>query len=127
MRSQIFTFALLVAIIVAACGGDGGGGESIQGDDVVVEMFDNRFGFDDITIPVGGTVTWVGAGRNPHNSVAADGSWSTESVFGSPDQFEDDEATLTYNTAGVYVFYCTYHGNSDGDGMSGTLTVEALG
>ena len=63
------------------------------------------------------------AGANPHNAVEADGLWSTETVFGSLDQFEGDEAVLTYDEAGEYVFFCTYHGNSGGAGMAGTLIV----
>lgn len=110
-------------LILAACGSDSGGGESVEGVAVVVDMFDNRYQFTDIRIPVGGSVTWVGAGANPHNSVDANEAWSTESDWGDLDQYEGDEATLTYNTAGEYIFYCTYHGNADGDGMAGTLTV----
>ena len=53
------------------------------------------------------------------HAVAADGSWSTEEVFGSLEQLEGDEAVLTYDQPGEYVFFCTYHGNSDGDGMAG--------
>jgi plastocyanin len=118
--------ALMGVVLVASCGGDGGEA-SISGDDVVVDMFDNRFEFTDISVPVGGTVNFVGAGRNPHNAVAADGSWSTENVFGSLEQLEGDEALLTFDSPGSYVFYCTFHGNADGAGMSGTLTVEAGG
>ena len=110
-------------LVIAACGGGDAGGESIAGTDVVVDMYDNRFEYTEIEIPVGGTVTWVGAGANPHNAVDANEEWSTETVFGSLDQLEGDEATLTYNTAGTYVFFCTYHGNAEGNGMAGTLIV----
>ncbi len=109
-------------LLIAACGGEGGG-ETVSGDDVVVRMFDNRFEFTEIRIPVGGTVGFVGAGRNPHNAVAADGSWSTEDVFGSLEQLEGDEAVLTFDAPGEYVFFCTFHGNAEGDGMAGTLIV----
>jgi plastocyanin len=116
---------LLGLLLLVACGGGEDQEASISADDVVVDMFDNRYQYTEITIPLGGTVTFVGAGRNPHNAVAGDGSWSTEEVFGAAEQFEDDEALLTFETAGIYVFYCTFHGNADGDGMSGTLIVEA--
>lgn len=124
MRRRILVLAAAGATLLFACGGSADeGGESIQGEDVTVDMFDNRFEYTEIEIPVGGTVTWVGAGRNPHNAVDADGAWSTETVFGSLDQLEGDEAPLTYDTAGTYVFYCTYHGSAEGDGMAGTLIV----
>lgn len=123
MRKRLFALAAAGALLIGACGGGSDAGESITGDDVVVEMYDNRFEYTEINIPVGGSVNWVGAGQNPHNAVAADGSWSTESVFGSLDQYEGDEAVLTYDQPGEYIFFCTYHGNSEGDGMAGTLIV----
>lgn len=115
-------YGLLGLLLIASCGGDGAG-ESISGENVVVQMFDNRFEYTEIRIPVGGTVTFVGAGRNPHNAVAADGSWSTEDVFGSLEQLEGDEAVLTVDQPGEQIFFCTFHGNADGDGMAGTLIV----
>lgn len=50
--------------------------------DVTVRMLDNSFDSFVIEVPVGAQVTFLGAGRNPHNAVAADGSWSTETEFG---------------------------------------------
>ena len=124
MSKGLLTLALASVVVFTACGGsDDEGSEVIEGDNVVVEMYDNRFQYTEIRIPVGGSVNWVGAGRNPHNAVAANEEWSTETVFGSLDQFEGDEAVLTYEEPGEYVFYCTYHGNAEGDGMAGTLIV----
>lgn len=94
-----------------------------SGDSVTVEMFDNRFEPAEIRVPVGGSVTFLGAGDAPHNAVAADGSWSTETVFGSLAQLEGDAATLEFTQPGEYVFYCTLHGSSDGGGMAGRLVV----
>lgn len=110
-------------VFVVACSG-AAANTSISGDDVRVLMFDNRFQYTEIHIPVGGTVEWVGAGRNPHNAVAADGSWSTETVFGSLDQMEGDAASITYERPGEWVFFCTLHGNAEGEGMAGVLVVD---
>lgn len=123
MRRCLVALALAGALINVACGDSDGGGDAVQGEEVVVDMFDNRFEYTEISIPVGGSVTWRGAGANPHNAVDAEGGWSTEDVFGSLDQQEGDEATLTYSTAGTYTFFCTYHGNAEGNGMAGTLIV----
>ena len=112
--------------LIASCGGGDRAGESISGENVVVRMFDNRFEYTEIRIPVGGTVTFVGAGRNPHNAVAADGSWSTEDVFGSLEQMEGDEAVLTVDKPGEQVFFCTFHGNAEGEAMAGTLIVGPI-
>lgn len=99
----------------------------MSGEDVEVDMFDNRYQYTEINIPVGGTVNFEGAGRNPHNAVASDGSWSTEDVFGSLEQLEGDEAVLTFDQPGEYPFFCTFHGNAQGDGMAGTLIVGPTG
>jgi plastocyanin len=123
VKSRVSALALAGVLALVACGGSDDGGGSIEGENVVVDMYDNRFEYTEIRIPVGGTVNWVGAGRNPHNAVAANGEWSTETVFGSLEQYEGDEAVLTYDEAGEYVFFCTFHGNAQGDGMAGTLTV----
>ncbi|MFP5331858.1 MAG: right-handed parallel beta-helix repeat-containing protein [Acidimicrobiia bacterium] len=124
-RLGSFGFPLLGLLLVGvvACGG----GESESSDHVVVEMFDNRFSPIEIQVPVGGSVTFVGAGLAPHNAVAADGSWSTESAFGSLEQFEGDVATLVFDQPGVYPFFCTFHGNAERDGMAGTLIVGEAG
>jgi plastocyanin len=121
MKFKLFGFALVGAMVLAACGSSGGG--TIEGTDVVVDMYDNVFEYTEIRIPVGGSVNWVGAGRQPHNAVAADGTWTTESVFGSLEQFDGDEALLEYDQPGEYTFFCTYHGNAEGDGMAGVLVV----
>ncbi|MGH8928102.1 MAG: right-handed parallel beta-helix repeat-containing protein [Acidimicrobiia bacterium] len=90
---------------------------------VTVRMFDNSFGPEEIWVPVGAEVTFVGAGRNPHNAVAADGSWSTKEVLGSLEQLEGDEATIRFATPGEYLFFCTFHGTSQGEGMAARLVV----
>jgi len=123
VRARSLTLALAGVLLFAACADSTDDAETIEGQDVVVEMYDNRFEYTEIKIPVGGSVNWVGAGQNPHNAVEANGEWSTETVFGSLDQYEGDEAVLTYDQPGEYVFFCTYHGSASGTGMAGTLIV----
>lgn len=122
MKPGLVAVAILAAVTVA-CGGSGSEGGVLEGDDVEVLMFDNRFEYTEIKIPVGGSVNWIGAGANPHNAVDADEEWSTETVFGSLEQYEGDEAVLTYDKPGEYVFFCTFHGNAEGEGMAGILIV----
>ena len=127
MKLKVLLAALIGGLILGACGGGSASDGHIEGQDITVEMYDNRFQYSEIRIPVGGTINWLGAGRNPHNAVAADGSWSTEDVFGSLEQYEGDSAVLTYDQPGEYVFYCTFHGNAEGDGMAGVLIVGESG
>lgn len=115
--------ALIMSSLLISCGGDEVGG-ILEGHDVTVEMFDNRYSHTEVHIPVGGTVEWVGAGRNSHNAVSAGGEWSTEDEFGSLEQAKGDVASITYDRPGEYLFYCTFHGNPEGKGMAGRLIVE---
>jgi plastocyanin len=111
-----------LALVVAACSGVAAN-TVVTGEDVTVLMYDDQFQYTEIRIPVGGSVDWVGAGRNPHNAVATDGSWSTESVFGGLEQYDGEAALLTYDRPGEYIFFCTFHGNAAGEGMAGVLAV----
>ena len=86
-------------------------------------MFDNRFEYTEIRIPVGGSVNWIGAGANPHNAVDSDGAWSTEDVWGDLEQRDGDSAVVVYDQPGEYTFFCTFHGNADGAGMAGKLII----
>lgn len=122
MRTRLITFGVILSIVLAACGGEPEV-TVLEGQDVTVKMFDNRFDFNEIHIPVGGSVNFLGAGNNPHNAVAADESWSTEDVFGSLGQNEGESAVLKFDAPGTYEFFCTFHGNAEGSGMAGTLIV----
>jgi plastocyanin len=124
MSRRLCAAALLGAVLLVACGG-GEAATVTEGQDVIVRMFDNRYEYNEIHIPPGGTVTFVGAGRNPHNAMASDQSWSTEDVFGTLKQLEGDEAVIDFAQPGEYGFFCTFHGNAEGEGMAGTVIVEA--
>ncbi|HJR87185.1 MAG TPA: right-handed parallel beta-helix repeat-containing protein [Acidimicrobiia bacterium] len=113
-----------LGLLALACGGVGEAPDPRQ---VTVEMLDNSFSIPEMRVPVGAEVTFVGAGRNPHNAVAADGSWSTESSFGSLEQTSGDAATVRFDRPGDYVFFCTFHGNAEGSGMAGRLVVGDAG
>ncbi len=110
----------VLGLLALACGGVGEAPDPRQ---VTIEMLDNSFSIPEIRVPVGAEVTFLGAGRNPHNAVAADGSWSTESSFGSLAQTAGDAATVRFDQPGEYVFFCTFHGNAEGSGMAGRLVV----
>jgi plastocyanin len=124
MTKRRVAAALLGALLLVACGG-GEETTTIEGQDVTVLMFDNRFEYNEIHVPPGGSVNFVGGGRNPHNAVASDESWSTEDVFGSLEQLEGDEAIIDFDQPGEYPFFCTFHGNAEGSGMAGVVIVEA--
>ncbi|MEX2622985.1 MAG: right-handed parallel beta-helix repeat-containing protein [Acidimicrobiia bacterium] len=105
---------------LAACGGVG---DAPDPGHVVVDMRDNSFSPTELRVPVGAEVMFVGAGRNPHNAVAADGSWTTETSFGTLQQMNGDRAVVRFDQPGEYSFFCTFHGTADGSGMAGRLVV----
>ena len=111
---------IAITVVLAACSGVAQAPDPLQ---VTVRMLDNSFDRSSVEVPVGAVVTFVGAGRNPHNAVASDGSWSTESEFGSLEQFEGDSASIRFDQPGEYTFFCTFHGSAEGSGMSGRLLV----
>lgn len=122
MNRRWLVLALAGALALVSCGG-GDASEVLEGENVTLNMFDNRYEFTEIRIPVGGSVEFYGAGNNPHNAVASDGSWTTEDVFGSLEQNEGDSAVITYDQPGTWTFFCTFHGNASGAGMAATLIV----
>ena len=124
MKLRVALAILIAALLLVACGGKSDKGDVLKGENVEVLMFDDRFEYTEVHIPVGGSVNWLGAGANAHNSVDSEEAWSTESVWGDLEQFDGDSAILTYDEPAVYVFFCTFHGNSGGAGMAGKLIVE---
>lgn len=112
---------LLLSIVVAACGGDASGdpGAGALGpDQVQVFGYDDVFSPEIVEIPVGGEVEWRMEGENPHNVFASDGTWQSEL-----NMFRGDKYSRTFDTAGVYPYFCTFHGTAEGDGMAGYVVV----
>jgi plastocyanin len=120
LRAFVRLDLVVAAIIVTACSGVA---EPADPMNVTVRMLDNSFESPVIEVPVGALVTFLGAGRNPHNAVAADGSWSTETEFGSLEQFEGEAASIRFDAPGDYTFFCTFHGTAEGGGMAARLLV----
>ncbi len=90
--------------------------------DLVVEMYDNRFDQPVYQIDVGDTVEFVNVGRAPHNAIAFDGSWTTETSFGALAMNDGDSTTITFDVPGTYDYFCSFH-TVDGIGMTATLIV----
>jgi hypothetical protein len=77
-----------------------------------------------VRIPVGGSVVFHNAGRNAHNAISMDKSWSSEKTFGNITIPPDQMTEMVFPTAGVYPLYCTFHGTPDGKaGMVGVVIV----
>jgi plastocyanin len=112
--------SLFALVAMLACGGgDRQGGN-------FVNMYDNAFNAAVVRVPVGVPVKWINVGKNVHNAVAADGSWSTGGPK-APDLAPGAEQDVAFAKPGIYRYYCTYHGTRDGKGMAGVVVVGDVG
>ncbi len=86
-----------------------------------VKMLDNAFNAPVVRIPVGAGVAFTNAGRTPHNVVPVDpAKWPTiDTSAVAP----GERRAYALDSAGVYEFYCSYHGTKDGFGMAGAVVV----
>lgn len=118
---RLLLLLAIPAVVVAACGGDD------PEADAEVRMLDNSFAPNVLEVDTGATVSFVNDGAVAHNAIAADGSWSTEDSFGDLAMDAGDATTITFDTPGVYDFFCSYHATQDEDGdwqgMVGTIVV----
>lgn len=125
--------AALAALMLAASGcghaafgmGDhhnqmhGGGGGAPQtpvlssASEVNVEIAGFDFSPRDLTVQTGTAVTWTNRDGVPHDATGRDGVWGTALLK------QNESATITFDSAGVYEYYCTVHPD-----MKGTLTAE---
>ena len=85
-----------------------------------VDAVDNVFKPAYITVKAGTTITFRNDGRNSHNVYpAVDGAFAPVVT----DDFEPGtEATLTFDEAGDYPYYCTLHATTT-KGMVGAVRV----
>ena len=85
---------------------------------VTIDMVNFAFANTERTVPAGTAVTWVNKDSGPrHSATAADGSFDTGLFDGG------EQASITFDAPGTYVYYCTLHGSPDGSGMAATITV----
>ena len=86
-----------------------------------VEMKDNVYIPDSVSIAVGDSVTWVNNGRSPHNVTYGDKSKQSESI-------EPGESySITFDSAQTLYYYCSFHSAGPGKGMAGVVKVGTGG
>lgn len=113
--------ALLAGALIAAPSAPGARAAT-QGVTVADYSFtDGTSGTSTTTITAGDTVTWTWSGASPH-SVTAD-----DSSFDEPPGSSKTSGTFSrqFNTPGTFAYYCRIHGAPGGQGMSGTVVVQA--
>ena len=102
---------ILAPALLFACKGEPRAG-------TFVSMIDNAFNAQVTRVPVGARVIFTNVGASLHNAVAGDSAWAT-----APEIKPGTGATVVFETAGVYRYYCTFHGTRDGKGMAGVIVV----
>jgi plastocyanin len=109
--------------LTAALGGCGKPEEKPTGT-VLVSMADNSYSPAIVRIPAGGSIVFMNVGRNEHNVIAVDKSWSSERTFRNIKMRPDDMTEIVIGKEGVYPFYCSFHATPDGKtGMVGVAVV----
>ncbi|MEX2245933.1 MAG: plastocyanin/azurin family copper-binding protein [Dehalococcoidia bacterium] len=83
-----------------------------------VQVQDDQFSSDGITINAGDTVQWNWTGENQHSVI------SDTDLFASSVQTAGS-FSFQFNSTGTYAYFCSVHGGPGGAGMSGTVTVQA--
>lgn len=74
-----------------------------------------------VTVNAGDTVTWRNTGSTEHSVTSAgSGTPSFDRVI-QPGQ----TTTVTFPSTGTVDYYCRFHGDPDGAGMAGTVSVQA--
>ncbi|HJZ76542.1 MAG TPA: plastocyanin/azurin family copper-binding protein [Vicinamibacterales bacterium] len=66
-----------------------------------------------VSVPVGGTVTWMNNDSVAHNSVSNTGVWNSSTIA------PGGTYSYTFPTAGSFSYHCSIH-----PGMVGTVTVQ---
>lgn len=85
--------------------------------EVTITMANFAYQPNNITVAKGTTVTWVNSDQVRHSATAADGTFDT-ALFDP-----NGQASVTFDTPGTYLYYCLLHGEANGNGMVGTITV----
>jgi plastocyanin len=136
MKKLLVLLIACLALTVAACGDDDdddGGGEAATtteqtdtgaappaggggGDAVTVDIPAIEFDPTDVTVKVGGTVTWTNSDDLPHTVTKTGGPGGE---FDSGNLDPGSEFEQTFDQKGKIDYVCTIH-----PGQAGTVTVE---
>jgi plastocyanin len=83
-----------------------------------VEISDNAYSPQEITIRLGGTVTWqIATGENLHDVISQEGFFRSN----SPMSRGVDIFTFTFMKPGIYLYICSYHVPEN---MTGKIVVK---
>ena len=90
-----------------------------QGAAATINMAAESFDQTEVHITAGQTILWRNPDFRTHTVTADDSSFDSGDVGASKD------FSMEFDTPGTYPYYCQYHGNPGGEGMSGVIVVDA--
>ena len=91
--------------------------ENLISGEAEVFVEDSNYRLKVIDVTVGTTVTWVYNAGLPHTVT------SDENLFNSGTMAEGETFSFTFEEAGVFPYFCRFHGSPGGGGMSGIINV----
>ena len=89
-------------------------GADAAAESLAVAIKDFAFNPAEITVPVGGSVTWTNDDPAPHTATGLDREALQSGTIAPGESF-----TQTFDTAGTFDYFCEFHAN-----MKGTIVVE---
>ena len=101
-------FAACLAILLAIGGIGHRAADAAEIPTVLIDNF--QFSPKTLTIPVGGSVTWINRDSDVHTVTADD----TPPTFKSAGLDTDDKFSFIFNKAGTYSYHCSLHPHMTG-------------
>jgi plastocyanin len=84
-----------------------------------INMTDDTFAQTSVTIAAGQSVVWMNGSSKVHTVTADDGSFDSGDIAtGGPPYSQE------FDAPGTYAYFCQYHGDVGGVGMSGVIVVQ---
>ena len=112
--------ALLCLLALVGCGKKTGEPTGT----VLVAMADNSYSPAIVRVPVESSIVFINTGRNIHNAIAVDKSWSSQSTFGNIEMPSGAMTEIVFHDRGAFPYYCSFHASPDAKvGMTGVVLV----
>ena len=120
LRSRLRGAAIVSLLALAGCSHEG---EQPKGT-VLVAMADNSYSPAIVRVPPESSIVFINTGRNIHNAISVDQSWSSESTFGNIEMPSGAMTEIVFHERGAFPFYCSFYASPDGKvGMTGVVLV----
>lgn len=109
-------------VLVAGCAGSGGdepAAESAAVEETTsVSMTSSQFEPRNVHVESGATLTWQNDASTDHTVTSASENWAHDAAVPA-----GETTAYSFEEAGVYEAYCSYHGSADLSGMSMKIAV----